>query len=77
MIVLKNHLRMLTPLRFLFTLLLIVLVTSQTATENTLLRRFHKSGIFRNYGEAKTFLQRVTWASIALYIVLTFVASKG
>lgn len=67
---------MLTFLRFLFTLLLIVIVTPQTATENAVLRKFYKSGIFRNYGEAKTFLHRLTWLSIALYIVLTFVASK-
>ncbi len=68
--------RMLVFLRFLFTLLLIALITFQTNTENAVLRAFNKSNLFRNYGEAKMVLQRLTWSSIALYIVFTFVASK-
>lgn len=62
--------------RFAIMALLVVIVTPQTATENAMLRWFHKSGVFRNYGEAKMVLTRLTWLLIALYIGLTFVASK-
>ena len=66
---------MLTPIRFFVTVCLIALIVPQTNTENTLLRAFNNSNLFKNYGEAKAFLRSATWLSIFLYIVLTYLAT--
>ncbi len=66
---------MLTPIRFFVTVCLIALIVPQTNTENALLRAFNNSNLFKNYGEAKTFLRSATWLSISLYIVLTYLAT--
>lgn len=61
--------------RYLVTVLLIVLIVPQTNTENALLRAFNASNVFKNYGEAKSFLRFITWLSIFLYVVLTYSAT--
>lgn len=66
---------MLTPIRFLVTICLIALIVPQTNTENALLRAFNSSNLFKNYGEAKAFLRSLTWLSIFLYILLTYLAT--
>ena len=68
-------LSMLTVARFIVTISLIVLIVPQTNTENTLLRAFNNSNLFKNYGEAKAFLLFITWFSIALYLALTYFAT--
>jgi hypothetical protein len=57
-----------------FALCLIILITPQTATpnENVVLRKFIETGFFTNYREAKWFLSFLTWLSIFLFLVLTF-----
>ena len=47
---------MFQSIRLFLALFVILLLTPQTPTENALLRKFHESGIFTNYGEAKWFL---------------------
>ncbi|BDA51792.1 hypothetical protein COCOBI_pt-0700 (chloroplast) [Coccomyxa sp. Obi] len=71
----KTFFSMLTPIRFFVTICLIALIVPQTNTENALLRAFNSSNLFKNYGEAKTFLRSITWLSIFLYIVLTYLAT--
>ena len=66
---------MLTIARFIVTISLIVLIVPQTNTENTLLRTFNNSNLFKNYGEAKAFLVFITWFSIVLYLALTYFAT--
>ena len=66
---------MLNIARFVLTLSLIALIVPQTNTENALLRAFNSSNLFKNYGEAKAFLLFTTWFSIALYLVLTYLAT--
>lgn len=66
---------MLTIIRFVVTVSLIALIVPQTNTENALLRAFNSSNLFKNYGEAKSFLRFVTWLSIFLYIALTYFAT--
>ena len=68
-------LSMLTIARFIVTISLIVLIVPQTNTENTLLRTFNNSNLFKNYGEAKAFLVFITWFSIVLYLTLTYFAT--
>jgi preprotein translocase subunit SecG len=68
-------LSMLTIIRLVVTISLIVLIVPQTNTENTLLRTFNNSNLFKNYGEAKAFLSFVTWFSIVLYLALTYFAT--
>ena len=65
---------MIKILQLFFALVLIILITPQTATpnENIVLRKFLETGFFANYSEAKWFLSFLTWISIFLFLVLTF-----
>ena len=65
---------MITVIRFILTLLIIILITPQTNTENILLRAFNDSNMFINYREAKSFLQWLTWVSVGLYLFITYLA---
>nr|YP_009106218.1 hypothetical chloroplast RF47 [Binuclearia lauterbornii]AIT95063.1 hypothetical chloroplast RF47 [Binuclearia lauterbornii] len=60
-------------IRLVFALLLIVLITPQTDKENIVLRKFHESGFFMNYNEAKHFLNRITWISIGFFLIITLI----
>nr|YP_006666445.1 hypothetical chloroplast RF47 [Trebouxiophyceae sp. MX-AZ01]AFQ93800.1 hypothetical chloroplast RF47 [Trebouxiophyceae sp. MX-AZ01] len=66
---------MFPAIRFLVTVCVIALIVPQTTTENRLLRAFNSSDLFVNYGEAKMVLEWLTWSSINLYIVLTYIAT--
>ena len=66
---------MITFIRFLLTVFLIAVVVPQTNTENILLRAFNNSNVFKNYGEAKSVLQWLTWSAIALYLFFTYLAT--
>ena len=60
-------------IRLVFALILIVLITPQTDKENIVLRKFHESGFFMNYNEAKKFLNRITWLSIGFFLIITLI----
>lgn len=62
---------MLQFIRLIFAIVLIVLVVSQTKKENLLVEKIHESGFFSNYGEAKSFINLLTWSSIFLFIFIT------
>ena len=66
---------MITVIRFILTLVLIILIVPQTNTENIMLRAFNNTNIFKNYGEAKSFLRWLTWLSIVLYLLVTYLAT--
>ncbi len=66
---------MITFIRFILTLVLIAVIVPQTNTENILLRAFNNSNLFKNYGEAKSFLQWLTWSAIVLYLFITYLAT--
>lgn len=57
-------------LRLFFALLIILLITPQTEKENIVLKKFHESGIFINYSEAKRVLKIITWFLIFLFLVI-------
>lgn len=63
------------PLLFfqlLTAILIIILITPQTPTENIVLRKFIETGFFTDYGEAKSFLKLTTWFLIVIFLLLTF-----
>ena len=66
---------MLTFIRFILTLVLIVLIVPQTNTENIMLRAFNNSNLFKSYGEAKYFLRWLTWTLIAIYLLVTYLSA--
>ena len=65
---------MIKLVQLFFAVCLIILITPQTATstENVVLRKFLETGFFANYSEAKWFLGFLTWLSIFLFLILTF-----
>ena len=64
---------MLNTIRLTFAILVIVLIVPQTTTENLLLRIFYDTRRFTNYGQANKFLNLLTWASISLFLLMTFI----
>ena len=65
---------MLPFIRVFLAILVILLIVPQTPKENSLLRMFHETGLFATYGDAKQFLNRLTAASIFLFLFLTIVS---
>jgi hypothetical protein len=63
---------MLNLLHFLNGILIILLITPQTPTENIVLRKFCETGLFADYTEAKSFLKILTWFLIFSFLFLTF-----
>jgi protein translocase SecG subunit len=53
-------------------IVLIILIIPQTPTENIVLRKFSETGFFTNYNETKKFLNRITWALISVFLLITF-----
>lgn len=66
---------MITVIRFILTLVIIILIVPQTNTENIVLRAFNKTNFFKHYGEAYYFLRWITWLSIVLYLFVTYLAT--
>ena len=58
-------------LRCIFSIFLISLITPQTLIANSLLRKLSSTQLFVNYGEAKTFLNILTWTTAFLFLLLT------
>ena len=53
--------------------LILLIVITQTPTENIVLRKFNETGFFENYKNAKKFVDRLTWSLIFIFILLTFI----
>lgn len=66
---------MINILRIFFGILVIILIIPQTPTENALLRKVHESGFFAYYTETKKFLTYLTWLSIILFLLFTFLSN--
>lgn len=63
---------MLNIIRLTFAIFVILLIVPQTPTENVVLRIFYETRIFTNYGQAKKFLNLVTWVCIFFFLLITF-----
>lgn len=68
-----THNTMLKIIQNIIGLLIIILIVPQTPTENIVLRKFLDSGFFSSYNEAKKVLTFLTWGSIFLFLILTFI----
>jgi protein translocase SecG subunit len=64
---------MLNFLQLFIALFLILIVLPQTPTENYVLRKFHETGFFVSYFEAKQFLQTLTWTLLITFLILSFI----
>lgn len=67
---------MVQSLQILSAVLVIIILIPQTTKVNYLLRKFYESGAFRSYSEAKRFVTRLTWGSIGVFFVLTYLAAR-
>ena len=65
---------MINILRFLIAIFVIAIILPQTPTENILLRLLNDNRFFANYGQAQTFLNRLIWILIALFLIIIFLA---
>ena len=65
---------MINILRFLIAIFVIAIIVPQTPTENILLRLLNDNRFFANYGQAQTFLNRLIWILIALFLIIIFLA---
>jgi protein translocase SecG subunit len=63
---------MLKIIQIILGVLLIILIIPQTPTENIVLRKFADTGIFMNYAEARSFLNKSTWFLILTFLCITF-----
>lgn len=62
---------MLNTIRLILSILILVLIAPQTQKSNIVLRLFHESGFFIDYGEAEWFLKTLTWFSIFVFLGLS------
>ena len=60
--------------RFLIAIFIIAIIVPQTPTKNILLRIFNKTRLFANSSQTQTFLNRLIWILIPLFLVFTFLA---
>ena len=67
---------MVNKIHLLITILVIVLFVPQTPidTENILLRVLNQTNFFTSYGETQSFLNRLNWILIAVFLTITFFA---
>lgn len=68
---------MLHTLQTLSSIFIIALLLPQTNKVNFLLRKVYESGVFVFYSEAKRFLQRLTWGSVAFFFVITYLCARS
>ncbi len=66
---------MINFIELLIALSLIVLILPQTPTENIVLRKILDNGLIGTYSEAKSFLTKITWLLIFLFLFLLFLMS--
>lgn len=62
---------MLLIIRLFLSVFILLLIAPQTQKSNIILRVFHESGFFIDYGEAESFLKTLTWGSIFLFLILS------
>ena len=62
--------------RLLIAIFVIVIYVPQTPTENILLRVLNQTSFFTNYNyvETQTFLNRLNWILIPVFLTITFFA---
>nr|YP_009105135.1 hypothetical chloroplast RF47 [Edaphochlorella mirabilis]AIT93794.1 hypothetical chloroplast RF47 [Edaphochlorella mirabilis] len=66
---------MINLIRVILALFVIILIVPQTPTENALLRTFLDTRVFANYGQAKSFLNFLTWSCIFIFLGITFMTA--
>lgn len=64
---------MLNIIQLVIALFVLVLIAPQTQKSNIVLRIFHESGFFIDYGEAKWFLTVLTWISIFIFLIFSLI----
>jgi preprotein translocase subunit SecG len=57
-------------IRLFSALLIILVITPQTEKENILIKKFHESGMFINYAEAKKVLKSITWCFTFIFFII-------
>lgn len=62
---------MLNTFRIILAFFILLLIAPQTQKSNVVLRLFHESGFFVDYGEAEWFLKTLTWFSIFLFLIIS------
>jgi preprotein translocase subunit SecG len=67
---------MVQSLQILSAVVVIIILIPQTTKVNYLLRKFYESGVFGSYGATKRFVTRLTWGSIGVFFVLTYLAAR-
>ena len=60
--------------RLFITILVIVISIPQNPTENTLLQVLNQTNLFPSYGETQSFLNRLNWILIVVFLTITFFA---
>lgn len=68
---------MLNALQVFLGLLVLVLLIPQTPKVNFTLRRFYASGVFATYSEAKRFMTRLSWGTLFIYFLVTYLAARA
>jgi len=58
-------------IRLTIAIVILILLVPQTTKQNFVLKTFHESGFFISYGEAKWFLNRLTWVLIFLFLIIS------
>lgn len=54
-------------------LIIILLLSPQTSQDNILIDEFNESGFFTDYGESKEFLNWLTWVTIGLFFLVSWI----
>jgi preprotein translocase subunit SecG len=64
---------MINTIRLILALIVLLLIAPQTQKSNIVLRVFHESGFFIDYGEAEWFLKTLTWLSIFSFLIISLI----
>lgn len=64
---------MFPTIRLLLAIFLILLITPQTQKSNLVLRLFHDSGLFIDYGEAESFVKFLTRFTICIFLLISLI----
>ena len=65
-----NNIQLIFRTRFILALIIVLLLAPQTPKDNFLLTQFIDSEFFANYGEAKHFLNWLTWITISMFLLV-------
>lgn len=64
-------------MRLFLAIALILIVLPQTSFDNVVIRRFHESGLFANYAEAKQIVFGMTWRLLFAFLGLHLYLAMG